>query len=320
MKFKRAMLVEPKRFEIFEADEAPAKDQVMIKVASCGLCSWELNFWHGQLNFQGYPHKLGHEFAGIVTAVGSACTKFKVGDAVSALVRGFGGFAEYRAAPEQDCEKISAQVDPKYALGEPQKCVVTVLSAVAPRVADCGVVLGCGPMGLWAVQALAGNFLSALIAIDIDDHKLAMAKGFGATHVINSRAENAAATIKAITGGRMADFAIEGTGIPALLNEAQDYLRAGRNSRLALMSSHHEAAPLFDFRKAIDRGLTIMAAHPPCSENEREDFRRAVQFINNGTFNNKELITHEFRLDEIQQAFEMLEHRPADYLKGIVVP
>ena len=147
-----------------------------------------------------------------------------------------------------------------------------------------------------------------------------MAKGFGATATINSKNENVVERIREITGGHMADFVIEGTGIPALLNAAQDYLKVGRDSRLVLMSSHHDVCKEFDFRKAIDRGLKILVAHPPMSESELEDFRRAVVYINNGTFQNKPLITHEFKLSEIQTAFETLEHKPAGFMKGIVVP
>lgn len=151
MKFKRAFLMEPHRFEIHEVEEEPGPGEVMMKVASCGLCNWELNFWDGNLNFMGYPHKLGHEFAGTVVKLGPGCTKFKVGDKISAVARGFGGFAEYRATPEACCEKLADNIDPKYALGEPQKCILTVLRATAPQAADYGVVLGCGPMGMWCI-------------------------------------------------------------------------------------------------------------------------------------------------------------------------
>ena len=320
MKFKRAMLVEPRRFELFEVEEEAGPGQVLINIAGCGLCNWELNFWDGNLNFQGYPHKLGHEFAGTVAEVGEGCTRLKIGDAVSVVDRGFGGFAEYRVANESTCEKLAPGINPKYAMGEPQKCVLTVLRAVAPEAGDFGVVLGCGPMGMWCVQALAGNLLGALIAIDINDKKLALAEGFGATHIINSKSEDVIARIKEITGGRMADFVIEGTGIPALLNTAQDYVRVGRGSRILLMSSHHDSCHDFDFRKATDRGLQIIAAHPPFSANEPDDFRRAVVYINNGVFKNKELVSHEFALEDIQKAFETLEHKPVDFMKGIVVP
>jgi len=320
MKFKRAYLVEPRKFELYEVDEEPGDGQVMIKIAACGLCNWELNFWDGTLNFQGYPHKLGHEFSGEVVAVGPGCRNLKTGDKVSAVDRGFGGFAGYRVTNEAACEKLADEVDPKYAMGEPQKCILTVLRATAPEAADFGVILGCGPMGMWCIQALAGNLLAGIIAVDIDQTKLDMAKGFGATHIINSIENDVVEQIREITGGHMADFVIEGTGIPSLLNDAQDYLKVGRGSRLVLMSSHHGPCPEFDFRKAIDRGMEIIVAHPPMAQSESDDFRRAVNYINNGVFKNKELVSHEFKLSEIQKAFETLEHKPADFMKGIVVP
>lgn len=320
MKFKRACLVEPHRFELFEVEEEPGYGQVLLKIASCGLCNWELNFWHGTLNYQGYPHKLGHEFAGVVAAVGPGCTRLKVGDKVSAVDRGFGGFAEYRVTNEAACEKLADHIDPKYAMGEPQKCILTVLRGARPEAGDYGVVQGCGPMGMWCIQALAGHLLAGLIAVDIDDDKLELARAFGASHTINSRKENAAERIRQITNGHMADFVIEGTGIPGLLDTAQDLLKAGRGSRLILMSSHHGPSREFDFRKAIDRGLEIIVAHPPYSVDERDDFRRAVLYINNGTFQNKALVTHEYPLSQIQRAFEELDKKPEGFMKGIVVP
>jgi len=318
MKFTRACLVEPRKFGFFEVDEEPGAGQVLIKIAGCGMCNWELNFWDGHLNFQGYPHKLGHEFAGAVAAIGPDCKNLRVGDKVSAVDRGFGGFAQYRVTNEAACEKLADHIDPKYAMGEPQKCIITVLRATEPEAGDYGVVLGAGPMGMWCIQGLSGHLLSGLIAVDVDDSRLEMARSFGASHVINSAKEDVVARIQEITSGRMADFVIEGTGIPSLLDSAQDYLKSGRG-RLILMSSHHEACQ-FDFRKAVDRGLEFRVAHPPYSRDERDDFRRAVCFINNGTFINEPLVSHKFKLSEIQTAFETMEHKPRNFMKGLVVP
>jgi len=318
VKYTIACLAEAGRFDFYEADDEPGPRQVMINIKGCGLCNWELNFFDGSLNYMGYPHKLGHEYSGVVHSVGADVTSLKAGDKVSAFEHGFGGFAQYRVVDEASCEILADHIDPKYAMGEPQKCIVTVLRAAAPETGDFGVMLGAGPMGLWCIQSLSGKTLSALIAIDIDDEKLKMAKRFGATHTINSLKEDAAARIREISGGHMADFVIEGTGLPALLNEAQNYLRAGRG-RLILMSSHHDAGE-FDFRRAIDLGLEIRVAHPPYSRNERDDFRRAVHLINNNTFVNEPLVTHEYKLSNIQRAFEDLQSKPQGFIKGIVVP
>ena len=320
MKYKRALLVEPGRFEIHTVDESINDDEVMVQIASCGLCNWELNFWKGYLNFMGYPHALGHEFAGYITEVGKNVSGYQIGDKVSCFLRGFGGFGEYKAVAASKVLKLEDHVDPKYTLGEPQKCVVTVLRSTKPEAGDYGIILGCGPMGLWCIQGLCGNYLAGLIAIDIDDHKLEMAKCFGADCTINTATEDVQQRIAEITKGRMADWVIEGTGIPALLNEGQKYLKMSGRGKLILMSSHEVACREFDFRHAVDRSLDIIVAHPGHSEDELDDFRRAVTAINKGTLKNKELVTHEFKLSDINKAFECLENKPNDFLKGIVVP
>ena len=318
MKFKRAFLAEPGRFVTLEVDEEPGDGQIMMQVASCGLCNWELNHWKGYITTGGYPMPLGHEYAGVVVSVGKNVKKFKPGDKVSALA-GRGGFAEYFVCDESKCVKLADHIDPKYVLGEPLKCIITVLEAAAPKAGDYGVVLGCGPMGQWCIQGLSGHLLAGLIAVDIDDEKLEMAKKFGATHTINSRTENVEERIRELTEGHMADFVIEGTGIPALLDGCQDWLRSGRG-RLIVMSAYETGPSTFDFRKSVAKSIDVHVAHPGHSLNPMDDMRRAITLVNCGTFHVKELVSHEYKLSEIQTAFENLEHKPRGFLKGIVVP
>lgn len=320
MKYKQAFLTEPGHFEIREVDNEPGDNQILVKVASCGLCNWELNHWKGYIVKPGGA--LGHEWGGTVTKVGSAVTRFKVGDKVSGLNSALpagGAFGEYTVCSEDKAFLLPDDIDPRYVLGEPVKCIVTVLEAAAPKVGDYGVIIGCGPMGLWCTQGLAGNLLAGLIVVDIDDAKLEMAKSYGATHTINSKKENVAERIREITRGHMADFVIEGTGIHALLNVAMDYLKRGRG-RLIVMSAYEEMSPDFDFRKAVALSVDIHVAHPGHSLNPMDDMRRACELIGNGTFKVKELISHEYPLSEIHRAFEELEHKPAGFLKGLVYP
>lgn len=320
MIFKRAHLTEPRQFAVASVEATPGEGQMLIRVASCGLCNWELNHWKGIIvPKNGYPLSLGHEYAGTVVEIGSGVTKFKIGDQV-AVLGNMVGFAEYCVCNESRAIKLEDSIDPKYVLGEPLKCIVTVLDAAAPKPGDYGVVLGCGPMGQWCIQALAGNLLAGLIAIDIDDAKLDMAKQFGATAVINSKRENVMERLKALTNGHLADFVIEGTGLPALFNEAQNYLRNTGRGRLILMSAHETVTKDFDFRVLIEKGADVFAPHPSHSLDQMDDFRRAIALVNNGTFCVKELVSHEFKLSQIQQAFETLEHKPAGYIKGIVCP
>lgn len=319
MKTRKAYLTQPRHFEIREEEIFPSDDQVMVRVASCGLCNWELNHWKGYLKNGDYPFQLGHEVAGTVAEVGKNVRGFAVGDRVACLC-GMVGFADYVLCHFSAVQKLQEDIDPRYVLGEPLKCIVTVLSAAAPRPGDYGVVHGCGPMGQWCVHGLAGQQLAGLIAVDIDEEKLALARQFGATATVNSAKENLSVRLAELTGGHLADFVIDGTGVPALVNTAMDCLTPAGKGRLVMMSSHEEISREVDFRKAVERGVSILFAHPPYSTNEREDFRRAVLLLNNGTFRVKPLISHEFGLSEINKAFETLEHKPAGYRKGLVYP
>lgn len=317
MKSKRAVLVSPRNFEIEEVDVNPGVDQILVRITVCGLCNWELNHWKGNLGT--CPQTLGHEWAGEIVELGEGVTGFKAGDFVTGLSPDLDGFAEYKSIDAGKCEKINQEINHAHALGEPLKCIVTVLRAAAPESGDFGVVFGCGPMGLWCIQGLAGNLLSGLIAVDIDDEKLALAKKYGAGYTINPKYDNIEDKIYEITGGYMADFAIEGTGSPNVVNSAMSCLKNGRG-RLILMSSYESEAAPFNLKMAVERSIEVKVPHPGYSINQDEDMRRAAEALNNGIFEMDSIISHVFSLDNIQKAFETLENKPVGYMKGIVVP
>lgn len=317
MKSRKAILVSPRHFEIIEEDVNAGPGQVLVKIAVCGLCNWELNHWKGHLG--SYPQTLGHEWSGEIVNFGEGVEGLKCGDRVTGLTSMLNGFADYAVYKASDCCKINQNVKLVHALGEPLKCIVTVLKAAAPNFGDYGAVFGCGPMGLWCIQGLAGNILSGLIAVDIDDDKLAFAKKFGARFTINPKYDNVEEKIREITDGNMADFAIEGTGSPGVVNNALSCLKS-RRGRLILMSSYESEAAPFNLKMAMEKSIEVKVAHPGYSNNEVDDVRRAVAALNNEVFKNENIINHVFSLNEIQKAFETLENKPLGYLKGIVVP
>jgi threonine dehydrogenase-like Zn-dependent dehydrogenase len=200
MHTRQAVLIAPKRFELREAELTPGPGQLLLKVAVCGLCNWEQNHWLGQLGT--CPQTLGHEWAGTVAEIGPGVTGFSVGDPVTGLPDSLSAFADYLVVGASNCFKLGTGIAPAQALGEPLKCIVTVLRAAAPEAGDVGVVLGCGPMGLWCLQALAGRLPAALVAVDVSPAKLELARRFGATHTVNPRAEDAVARIPRIRSTR----------------------------------------------------------------------------------------------------------------------
>lgn len=315
MKTKAAILVEPRRFEIREKELEMQADEVLIKIQVCGLCNWELNHFKGVLGE--YPMSLGHEWAGIIVDKGSEVNSFQIGDRVAVLPDSLEGFAEFGVTKAKNCFLVEEGVDLKNVLLEPLKCVVTVLRAAAPEPGDYGVVVGCGPMGLWCIQALEDKTMAGVIAVDVDEKKLDLAKKFGASYVINGKKCDVKEKIKSITQGHMADFVIEGTGRTEMLEQAAGYLKTGRG-RLVLMSYYDRKAEGFDFRLFSDLSLQLLNPHPSYSLNPLDDARRAMALVNKGTFSQKDIITHKFGLEEIQKAFEIMENKPDNYVKGVI--
>lgn len=317
MKGKVAILNKPGQFSIEVRDVNPGPDQVLVKVSVCGLCNWEKGFFTGVIDTPA-DSTLGHEWAGIVAELGENVTEFAVGDKVTVLPAGLEGFAEYAVVDKDRCFKLSEKIDIHEGFMEPLKCVVTVCRSAAPEPGDFGIVIGCGPMGLWCTQILSGHTLAGLIAIDVDDTKLAMAKKFGASYTINSAKVDAVAEVKKITGGHMADFVIEGTGITALIPTIAPLIRTTQG-RVVLMSYYEKNSVEFDWRPFADKGAIITNPQPSFSLDQLDDARRAVELINNGSFHHDGMISHKFPLDEIQKAFETVSNKPADYIKGVVI-
>lgn len=320
MHTKRAYLSAVGKLDLMETDIFPQADEVLVKVAVCGLCSWEINHFEGRKGPP--PMTLGHEWAGTVVEAGTDVQNLSVGDHVAFFPADGGakteGFSEYVCAKEKYCFRVDASVDLKYAVAEPLKCIVTVLRAAKPEPGDYCVVIGCGPMGLSCIQGLGGKMLSSLVAIDMDEKKLQLARKCGATHTINPTKCDAEMLLSTITKGHLADFAIECTGSAAVLFDAQKYLKRG-NGRLVMLSSYHDAVP-FNVKTFNGRGAQLISGMPSSSQNPADDMRRAVAMLENGSFSMQQLVTHEFKLGEIQKAFESLRDKPEGYVKGIVVP
>ena len=315
MKSRYAYLMEPHRFEIREEELTCGDYQILIKITACGLCNWELLHWNGL--FGSYPQRVGHEGCGIVVETGKNVTKFKVGDKVTGMM---GGFCDYIVVNPDWVHKLADDINPLYGFCEPLKCVTTVVRAAEPEVGDFGAVLGCGPMGLWAIQALGSRYLADLIAIDISDSNLELARKAGATRTINPAKENALEKMKELTGGHLADFVIEGTGNANMIGEAMRLVRYGGRGRVVVMSSYKKPAESMDFGPAVDKSLQLVVAHPDYSRNQNDDLRRAIHMINSGVYDIESLVSHVFTLDNINEAFDALEKKPAGYLKGIVAP
>jgi len=235
-----AVVLEPGKLEIREVPVPDLEENdVLIKVASCGVCGSDVHAYEGNHFRTTYPRIMGHEFSGYVEEVGTGVKDFKKGDRVCAEtnipcrqckicksglphlckkveVIGFnrdGGYAQYVRVPAENLipvpEKLTMdQATLTQPLGVGYKAVVEHSSIGEGSTV---AVLGAGPVGLGAVAA-AAVCGGRVIAIDIFEHKLEVAKKMGAAEVINGREEDVIARVMNITGGDGVDAVIECAG------------------------------------------------------------------------------------------------------------
>jgi len=316
MKTRQAVLVGPRQFELREATLELPPDQLLIKMQGTGMCTSELPQWTGQK--PQYPQVLGHEGWGIVVDKGKGVSgRFKPGDRVTGLpVR---CCADYFTQPEWCSMKLRPDLPQECVLGEPYYCVNNVVRAANPVIGDCVLLIGLGPMGQWALQALAAPTLHSIIAVDVDDTKLAMAREAGATHTINSARVNPVDAVKEITGGLLADVVIEGTGAKAGMDTAVSLLRHGQRPRLVVMSFFKTPIEI-DITRLCGVSAEVIHAHPGITVNKPDHCRRTEVMINRNVFRSDHLVTHRYTLEHAAQGYAALENRVPGFIKGIVTP
>lgn len=225
------------------ADPAVQADEVLIRIQACSVCGSDVHGFDGSTGRRRPPVIMGHEAAGVIAACGKDVRNFAVGDRVTfdstvycndcAMCREgkvnlcanrqvlgvsceeynrSGCFAEYVSVPEYVLYLIPDNVTfVEAAMVEPLSVAYHAATRTQIRSGNCVVVVGVGTIGLLTLQVVRSLGASQIIAVDIDDSRLALARENGATCCVNSRDADALEQIRSISGG--ADVAIDATGI-----------------------------------------------------------------------------------------------------------
>ncbi|MCK5547538.1 MAG: zinc-binding dehydrogenase, partial [Thermoplasmata archaeon] len=243
-------------------------DEVLVKIAACGLCRTDLHYLHGTPTFKKPPIILGHEISGTIEEAGSDIKNFKAGDKVllppvlscghcdacrdgrgticsNQIMLGNhrdGGFTEYISVPANMIFPFPENVPLtdgciiSDAISTPYHAVVD-RGKIMPG--DTVAVFGCGGLGLASVQ-MASAVGATVVAVDVFDEKLETAKKFGASQTLNAKSvENVPKTIRKMTGGG-ADVSMEVIGSPKTIAQAFDSVRAG--GKVIVVGYTHENA------------------------------------------------------------------------------
>ena len=289
---KAAVLIEPGKPLVIEQLQIskPGPHEVLIRTAACGLCHSDLHFIDGA-----YPHPLpavpGHEAAGIVEAVGKDVTRWNVGDRITVPFVGgcgacpecsaghhqvcdrqfqpgfthWGSFAEYVGIHHADLNLVALPESMDFATAASLGCrFATSFRAVVDQgkvsAGQWVAVHGCGGVGLSAVmiaQAIGAN----VIAIDISQEKLDLARALGAVATINAQcvADVTEAVLEITQGG--AHVSLDALGHPTTcFNSINNLRRRGKHVQVGLMLADH-ATPAIPMGKVIAHELEIYGSH-----------------------------------------------------------
>lgn len=347
MKTRTAYVTAPEKIEIME-EELPALGDydVLLKTEAVGMCHTDLPVFLRQQAFGLSEHgfrktvqigsgsKLGHEPVGTIVEVGKKVTKFAPGDHVTGFYSH--AFTTYRVLPEDSILVKIPELQPgrdwRTCVVEPMGCVTNIIHFMEQDPMEYVGVVGCGYMNLMVLAALRKKNLKELVAIDIRDDKLEIAKKYGATKVLNSIKTDIVEEVYQMTGGKFLDSIVEMSGSIKGLQSACSVIKFARHNGLPTSDYHgrgrivitsvytaEETFPKELGYELVLRCPIIDAAHPMSGVDVMGNEREAVALFADGTIPMDEMISHTFQFRDVQHAFELLLHPTPDYVKGIVL-
>jgi threonine 3-dehydrogenase len=310
---------------------------VLIRVRHAGVCGTDLHIWEWDSWASGRlrpPVVVGHEFAGEIVAFGSeagASGLLEVGDRVTAeghLVCGHclqcrtgnahlcqrtqvigvdrdGAFAEYIAMPVSNVMRLDGIPTEIGAIMDPLgNAVHTVLEAEVPG--STVLVIGCGPIGCFAVGVARAAGASLVIASDFNPRRLDIARCMGAHVVLNPAQEDVVARARELTSGDGVDLVCEMSGHPQ--GHAQAFAAARLGGRVHLLGTPNRPTEVHFDRDVIFKGLTLYGVTGRKMYGTWHQMRRLLR---TGQLDPRPVLTHRFPLERIADAIQVIKEGQA---------
>jgi threonine 3-dehydrogenase len=304
---------------------SPGPGEVLIAVRHAGMCGTDLhiadwNSWAQQrIN---PPLVVGHEFAGEVAAVGDGVAEIKPGQLVTAeghIVCGHclqcrtgnshicrrtqiigvdrdGAFAEFIVMPATNVLPLDGIPTDIGAIMDPMgNAFHTVLTAEIPG--SIVLVVGCGPIGCFAVGIARAAGAAKVIASDINPKRLALAQRMGAHVIIDAGKEDVTSRVLEETNREGADVVCEMSGVPSALHQALASVRMG--GRVQLLGLPTREVPIDFATEIIFKGITLYGV---IGRKMYETWHQMRRFLSAGLFDPRPVVTHRFPLARVDDA------------------
>ncbi|MFP4058579.1 MAG: zinc-dependent alcohol dehydrogenase [Candidatus Brocadiia bacterium] len=306
----------------------PEEGQVLVEVKATGLCGSDLDGYLGRHPMITWPIILGHECSGVVAELGPGVAGWKVGDAVAvepfftckkcpACLEGQynlckdlkitghqvpGSLADYVIAEAGFLHPKPPNVPfAEAAIAEPTSGSLHAIERCNLRLGDFLAVIGCGTIGVLAMQHALNKGTEVLVA-DIDDRKLEVAGELGAHYTLNPNTHDLQARVKELTDGIGAQCVVEAVGEPETLAQTVDLVRRGGTIMLIGWSGN-ETDP-FDLTSLTLDELTVLGTLGFC-----HDFPVALKLMSMGKVRIEPIISHRLPLERVEEGLRMLHER-----------
>ena len=335
----------PGKMQVADMPRPALRDatDAVVRMFKTTICGTDLHILKGDLPGVAAGRILGHEGIGVIEEVGTGVSRFHAGDCVLISCITACGKCEYcRRGMPSHCESggwilgntidgtqaefvripfadTSLYLIPKDADDD----AMVMLSDILPTGYECGVLngavkpgdtvalIGAGPVGLSALLTMQFYTPANIIVIDLDDHRLAVAKKLGATAVINSTDGKAVETVMAMTAGRGVDVAIEAVGMAAAFDLCQAIVGAG--GHIANIGVHGTSVTLH-LEKLWSQNVTLTTRLVDAVTTPL-----LLKTVMAGKLQPKQLITHHFALNDILKAYDTFGHAGREHALKVIL-
>jgi len=321
-----------------------AEDEVIIKVESVGICGSDVHGMDGSSGRRVPPLIMGHEASGIITELGKKVQNWAVGDRVTfdstiyklddwytrkgfynlgddRMVLGVspgdwkkhGAFAEYVNVPQHILYQVPEDVTfTQAAMVEPVAVAAHAVELTPISWNDTAVVVGSGMIGLFVIQVLRARGCGTIIAIDLEDEKLNLARELGADYTFNPARDDLRKEVLALTEQRGADVAFEVVGISDTVKTAIQTVRKGATVTLVGNLSQTAEIPL---QAIVTQQIRLQGSCAICGE-----YPAVLDMIARKEIDVDAILSAEAPLSEGAKWFDRLYNKEAGLIKVVLKP
>jgi len=319
-----------------------AERDVLVDVKASGICHSDINYRDGIAPVGKLPITLGHEIAGLVAKTGAKVRGVRVGDRVlvhyivscgrcSICRSGYenycahyqmigkdvdGGFAEFAKVPARNVVKLPKELPFEQAaiLGCAVPTAYHALKRGRVQQGDVVVIFGVGGLGMHAIQLATRIFKAGMIvAVDVLDWKLRLAKHMGAKATVNAAKYDVSKAIGKITDGEFGDVVVDFVGHRRTMEQA--IASTGKGGRVVLVGISRDSLQITPYKSIIGRELEVIGV----DDHLHSELVELVRLVRARRISLSRSVTHKVTLDTINRGFKILESKREKAVRIVMV-